>query len=330
VDICDVLLDRKHLQRDTKISGGASFGAFGLKAEAKIDGTHKLVRPDKIGSINQAAALIGECVQQRGANKSVLIIDELDRVTSSGFRNQLSELIKRIHDTRIGLKLIMCGIGKTLEEIIGNHLSASRAIAPYELSPISFDARWKIIEQAAEKLDVVVDREFLIRISQISDGFPYYVHLIAECLFWQIFDHRESSVKASSADFHVAVSKAVERAESPLRDAYNAATQKTKNSIDYEECLWSVAEGAHFERQILEIYPRSYIPIMESRMERKAKALTIDKFRQRLYRLCEPSHGSILVKKRNSWYAFNENVIRGYVRLVAERAGVKLGADSLA
>jgi uncharacterized protein len=69
---------------------------------------------------------------------------------------------------------------------------------------------------------------------------------------------------------------------------------------------------------------------MESRKERKAKALTIDKFRQRLYRLCEPSHGSILVKKRNSWYAFNENVIRGYVRLVAERAGVKLGADSLA
>jgi uncharacterized protein len=110
VDICDVLLDRKHLERDTKISGGASFGALGFKAEAKVDGTHKLVRPDEIGSINQAAALIAECVQRRGKDKSVLIIDELDRVVSPDFRNQLSELIKRVHDTRVGLKLIMCAL----------------------------------------------------------------------------------------------------------------------------------------------------------------------------------------------------------------------------
>jgi uncharacterized protein len=55
--------------------------------------------------------------------------------------------------------------------------------------------------------------------------------------------------------------------------------------------------------------------------------LPIAKFRTRLYSLCSPTHGDILARKRNSWYAFKENVLRGYVRLVAERNGVPLGSD---
>ena len=64
--------------------------------------------------------------------------------------------------------------------------------------------------------------------------------------------------------------------------------------------------------------------------DRTRAALNIDRFRTRLYSLCKRSHGEIVVRKRNSWYAFDENVIRGYVRLVAERAGVPLGSDHFA
>jgi uncharacterized protein len=219
----------------------------------------------------------------------------------------------------------MCGIGKTLDEIIGSHLSASRPITGFELPLISFDARWKIITNAADKLGMVVPKEFLVRISQISDGFPYYVHLIAENLFWQIFDHSEKDNEATSKDFHNAIGRAIERAEAPLREAYNFAIQKTTNSSDYEEALWATAHLTHFERQLKDIYERSYLPVMEYRKPRKP--IQIDKFRTRLYSLCSATHGNILVRKRNSWYAFNENVTRGYVRLVAERNGVPLGSD---
>jgi uncharacterized protein len=148
----------------------------------------------------------------------------------------------------------MCGIGKTLDEIIGSHLSASRPITGFELPAISYDARWRIVTNAAGKLGMEVPQEFLVRISQISDGFPYYVHLMAENIFWQIFDHCEESNIASSSDFHNAINRAIERAEAPLREAYNFAIQKTKNSADYEEALWSVAHLTHFERQLKDIY----------------------------------------------------------------------------
>jgi hypothetical protein len=64
---------------------------------------------------------------------------------------------------------------------------------------------------------------------------------------------------------------------------------------------------------------------MENRKDRRP--LDIDRFRTRLYALCKPSHGEVLIRKPNSWYAFQENVLRGYVRLVAERNGVSIGAD---
>ena len=294
-------------------------------------GSHKTIRTDDIATINQAANLIAECAATRQKD-AVVIIDELDRIKSTEAKSQIAELIKRIHDMRVDIKLVMCGIGKTLDEIIGSHLSASRAITPFELAPISFDARWEIVNNAADKLGFNVDRKYLIRISQISDGFPYYIHLIAENLFWEVFDHKDSSLDASSEDFHTAITRAISRAEAPLREKYNYAIQKTKNSTDYEEALWAVAEGNHFERQLQDIYSKSYLKIMRHRSgkDRTRKAIKIDRFRTRLYSLCKESHGHIVVRKRNSWYAFDENVIRGYVRLVAERAGVPLGSDHFA
>jgi AAA ATPase-like protein len=326
-DVCAALLDQKYLQRDKDMTGTAGLNVGLFKVEGKLGGSGRLHIPEKIASVNHAANLVRESAEARVPNEAVLVIDEIDRIASADVKSQLAELIKVMHDMRVSLRLVMCGIGRTLDEIIGSHLSASRAITAFELPHISFDARWAIVTNAAEKLGFHVGHDFLVRISQISDGFPYYVHLIAENLFWEIFDHRTTSVKASPDDFHRAINRAIERAEAPLRDAYNFAIQKTKNSADYEEALWSAAQSTHLERQLKDIYERSYLPVMEYRKKEGREALPIAKFRTRLYSLCDNRHGTILVRKRNSWYAFKENVLRGYVRLVAERNGVPLGAD---
>jgi hypothetical protein len=318
-------LDQNFLKNSKELSGSAGINVGLFKIEGKTGGSNILQIPANITSVNHAANLIRESAERRGVGEHALVIDELDRIKSTGVKSKIAEMIKLLHDMRPPLRFIMCGIGKTLDEIIGSHLSTGRAITGFELPHISFDARWKIISKAAEKLGFEVDKEFLIRISQISDGFPYYVHLIGENLFWEMFDHSQASNKASSEDFHNAIGRAIERAESPLREAYNFAIQKTKNSPDYEEALWATAHLTHFERQIKDIYERSYLPVMEYRKDRKP--LPIEKFRTRLYSLCSATHGAILLRKRNSWYAFKENVLRGYVRLIAERNNMPLGAD---
>jgi uncharacterized protein len=187
--------------------------------------------------------------------------------------------VKQIYDRRIPIRFIFCGIGQSLDAITGGHLSASRPILPVALEPMSHDARWAIINTAAEKLGFMVDREFVIRIGQISDGFPYYVHLIGSVLSWAIFDHRQMTLNATDADFKLAVNGAIEKAESPLRTAYNNAMQKTKGSRDYEDAMWALADGAHLSRQLREVYDRSYCRIMS---EQKREPLPIGKFRNRI------------------------------------------------
>jgi uncharacterized protein len=39
------------------------------------------------------------------------------------------------------------------------------------------------------------------------------------------------------------------------------------------------------------------------------------------------THGAILKANRQGWYGFNENILRGYVRLRAEEQGVQLDAE---
>jgi uncharacterized protein len=339
-DICETLLDQKLLRRGTDLSGTAGVNTGLFKLEASLKGSPAFQIPRELVSINQATNLLEEAARQR-ANEHIVVIDEMDRTIDQDFHKGFADLLKRIHDRRVGIRFIMCGIGKNLDPIIGSHLSASRAIAPFEISRISHDARWQIVEQAAKKLGFTVGREHIIRMSQISDGYPYYVHLIAQYLFWEFLIIREHT--SSSGDFQNAVAKALEKSEAPLRRvrrAYNFAIQKTTNSTDYEEALWAVAEGTHFERQIKDIYEKSYLNIFEQRRSqiplgkregdpktKEVKPLDINAFRRRLYSLCSAKHGSILEKKPNSWYAFKENVTRGYVRLAAQRHDIILGAD---
>jgi hypothetical protein len=111
-------------------------------------------------------------------------------------------------------------------------------------------------------------------------------------------------------------------AESNLKEAYEKATQKYKN--DYEEVLWSVADDSDLRRQVSEIYDKSYLRIMD---QRSKKPLTKTTFYSRMAMLCTDRHGPVLETTSAGWYQFKENRLRGYVRLVAERNGMKLDSE---
>jgi uncharacterized protein len=125
-----------------------------------------------------------------------------------------------------------------------------------------------LFKTPAEKLGIDIDRDKLIRIGQLSDGFPHYVHLIGECLFWTMFD--EAGVVSQVNDDHYgsAIRGALQRTEAVLRNQYNMATKKTKNTEDYEEALWALADKTSDRRQLTNIYEVSYSKIMLSRRGR--------------------------------------------------------------
>jgi uncharacterized protein len=88
-----------------------------------------------------------------------------------------------------------------------------------------------------------------------------------------------------------------------------------------------VADGKLLSRQVTEIYEQSYAEIMRQRPDRTA--LKKETFYQRMNRLKQENHGRVIIGSKQGWYGFRENVVRGYVRLRAERAGVRIGIDHL-
>jgi hypothetical protein len=296
-------------------------GGFGYDLTRSL--TSGVVPP--IESVNDAIQLL-KFVGESHSKEPVIVFDEFDQLPDDSQRKTCAEVIKQVSDQALNVRFVLCGIGTSLEDLIGVHLSTGRYLSPVQLQPLTQDARWEIIESAATALGVTVGRNFSLRIGQISDGFPSYVHLIGEQLLWAMFDDDEVIGHCQQRHFGQGVSSAVAEAETTLKIIYEKATQKYSDT--YQEVLWAVADKHSLRRQTSEIYERSYLPIMEDRHARRTLSKRV--FSDRLNKLKTSRHGEIVVSKGAGWYEFRENIVRGYVRPRAEKEGVHLGAEGFA
>jgi uncharacterized protein len=190
-----------------------------------------------------------------------------------------------------------------------------------QLDRLSYDPRLEIIDGAKNALRLNIDDTTRFRIATISDGFPHYVHLITEKLLWEIFQDSAVLQESKARHFSEAIKTAATDIEPHLRMMYERATRKYND--DYEEVLWAVADKHELNRRSADVFD-SYKRIMS---RRNKAALTRDRFNTRMNSLKQNTHGRILRATRQGWYAFSENIVRGYVRLRAEEQGVPLDID---
>lgn len=273
--------------------------------------------------INEASNII-RYINERRSGQTVVVIDELERMRDETEKTKLAEFINSISSVQTETKFVLCGIGQTVEELLGAHKSATRKLETIELERISHDELWKIVSTVADALHVKVDADYLMRSSILSDGFPHYVHLIGESLFWAMFDDVEECHQANPEHFRAAVKGAIERTEVEHKSAYRRAIEKTKNTREYELALWALADKTETRRQLSAIYDESYI-----RIARQTDEAMMDraKFNQRLLSLKTPPHGEVVRGFGAGWFAFRETILRGYVRLMAENQNVTLAKN---
>jgi hypothetical protein len=301
---------------------GASVAGFGLNFGSGGGKSKSIPLPT---NLSEALEILRYVEHINAGQPLVVVIDEMERIINSPEKDKFAEFIKNFSTKVDRIRLIFCGIASDLTELLGLHPSAGRILEPVELRTISHDSLWKIIQVPADEFKVSIDRHKLIRISQISDGFPHYVHLIGECLFWAMFDDAEQVKVVSDEHFRSAIKNALERTEAILRNQYYTATKKTKNTEDYEEALWALADKTSDRRQIANIYDVSYNKIMQKRTG--LTKLTKEKLNQRLLSLRKESHEKIVIGHGSGWFSFRENIMRGYVRLDAENKGIPIGAE---
>lgn len=303
--------------------GGLQSGAVGVSGygfSAKVEAQLAAKEVPELHTLNDVVSLIRYCVE-RGHGERVVIFDEFDALGGDTERALFADFIKQVGDQSVPIKMFFTGIGQSLEELLAAHHSCYRYLASVSLSPLNWDGRLAIIGAAAEALGIEVDMSTQYRIGSISDGFPHYIHLICEKLFWVVFDDPNVISAVTPEHYKSAINEAVQDIEPFLRELYETATRKYNN--DYQEVLWAVADHHEFSRRSTDIFA-SYTDIMK---QRGGSSVDRTKFNNRMNALKRASHGEILVGTRQGWYELREPILRGYIRLRAEREGVSLAQE---
>ena len=250
----------------------------------------------------------------------VVVVDEVDRIADEKEIDLLADLLKQLGDKRIELKFIFTGVGATLDEILGAHRSAIRQLETIELPRLSWDARWNIAIHALSIFEVEIPRDIYIRLAAVSDGYPYYVHLIVEKILWLLFEKEEVVTKVTWDDYYSALDKAIVGITAELSRPYEMAVNQ--RSRDYEEVLWSTSADEWQGAYLSDMYVQ-YVSIM-SQLDGK-DALKYDRFASRIRNLLKPKYGEILNKgKKQGYYHYREKMLRGYIRMQAEANRIEI------
>lgn len=296
---------------------GLSFNKLGISL-----GDQSTVREEQIsepGSINEAVRLVSFLGDTYTANP-VFVIDEFDQLEGEQEQEHFASFIKQVSDRHVSARFIFCGIGESVQSLMAAHGSVDRYFHTVNLGQLPYEARNEIVMIAADKLGISIDETSVYRIARISDGFPHYVHLLSEKLFWRVFEANNGG-RVTGDLFEFAMADASDAMEMKLKQPYETATRKYTN--DYENLLWAVADGHELQRSSRDIYA-SYVRIMKVQ---NLEPLPRNKFNARMNNLKKPNYASILSATRQGWYEFSEKVIRGYARLRAEQEGVRLEID---
>jgi archaellum biogenesis ATPase FlaH len=274
--------------------------------------------------LNSVANALIEAAEARRNEKTVVVVDEFDRITSDTERAHFADFIKQLGDQKISVRFVFCGVAESLQKLLGSHGSCYRYLESIELKTLSYDARFEIIDNAAKALGVVVDSPPRYRIAAISDGFPHYIHRMCENLFWQMHNDPIVCTSPTGNHYREAVAQSVMGIEQHLRQTYDKAVMK--DAQGYEEVLWAVADRGDLIRRTDDIYD-SYLKVMESAEGEEGGVLDRQAVMARLNSLKGKSCASILMSNRKGYYQFHEGIMRGYVRLRAEERGCELALE---
>jgi len=123
--------------------------------------------------VTRLAALLVEDVRQR----SILILDEYDRVRSDEAKSDVATLLKLLTDIHSPVQVVLVGIAGDVDGLIAAHPSLRRHIAPQRVAPIPKPELERLLMSCAENARLALDPDALDALAGAAMGSPYHARL---------------------------------------------------------------------------------------------------------------------------------------------------------
>jgi Cdc6-like AAA superfamily ATPase len=147
---------------------------------------------------------------------TIVIIDELNRISDQNTKTMLADTIKTLSDNAINTTLILVGVAESVTQLIGEHHSIERALVQVAMNRMSKGELMEIVNKGLnacpgpqqQRSPLNIDAGVRERIADYSQGLPFYTHLLAR-------EAATAAVQAGRtniimADLETAIKEAVE------------------------------------------------------------------------------------------------------------------------
>ncbi|MCT2388751.1 AAA family ATPase [Erwinia pyrifoliae] len=305
------------LAKETTLGAGVSYSGIGLSAQYKKS---EKATPQVTQSVSSAASALASLIGKHSSTPFI-VIDEFDQIEDIEERKNFGRLIKNLGDQDVNIKIIFTGIGDSLHSLIGGHLSSERQIHQTHLDALPWSGRDEIIDRAFNEFDIFLDKDVKFKISGLSDGYPHYVHLLCEKILCCVYSKDEEIDHITHPIFLEGLTDAVSSVSETLKYDYVQATNCRPEY--FHHILWAMADSGDLQREKKTIL-LSYNHICNQKEYQK---LDNKQFDRQFTKLKQEDFGSVIIpalEGRKGWFRFKENMLRGYVRMMAEINGVKL------
>jgi Cdc6-like AAA superfamily ATPase len=239
----------------------------------------------------------------------IIILDEFDRVKDKKTRVAIADMIKALSDYSVPATLILVGVGETVDSLIAEHRSISRALVQVQMPRMSSKELQEILEKGGNKLGIPFSADSKKKISFLSQGLPHYTHLLALHSVRDAIEHGMAIVQATNVDS--AIKKAVSDAQHSLQTGYRQAVSSSHQDSLHSQVLLAcaMAETDEFGYFAATDVCAPMGAIMEKKYE-------IPSFARHLASFCKNHRASVLKKigiKRRFRYRFTDPLMQPFV-----------------
>ena len=170
--------------------------------------------------------------------KTLLVIDELDRVEDKRVTALLADTIKALSDHAVDTTLLLVGVADSVDSLIAEHQSVERALVQVRMPRMSKVELFGIIDNGLKKAAMTIAGDARQKIASLSQGLPHYTHLLA-LLAAQRAAHL-GNVEVRMEDVRAAIDSALARAQQTIISAHHAATNSPRQNL-YAQVLLACA-----------------------------------------------------------------------------------------
>ena len=256
--------------------------------------------------------------------KSLLILDEFDRITDQDSVRLMADTIKTLSDRAVPSTFVLVGVADNVDGLLREHRSIERCLTQVRMPRMTADELEGIIDNGLEQVGMRIEDSARWYIPAASQGYPHYAHLLALTAARHAL--RENRETVNRGDIDLTIGDAITRTEHSIQDSYQKAVYSANPTALYEQVLLACALT---ETDGLNFFSAS--AIREPLSKIMGRTLDIPAFSRHLNAFCKEERGPALIKEgqaRRYRYRFALPLLRPYVLLQGISKGL-ISADSL-